>query len=164
MLRLILLRHGKSNWDGPRLDDFERPLAPRGLRDVPEMGRRLARRAQPPDLVISSTAVRALTTARAVARELGYSEDRIVEEPGLYHASAATMLSYIRRAPDDAGTVLVVGHNPGITELANMLADFRLDNMPTSGMLCAEFETRSWADIDPAHARLAWFDSPKKQP
>jgi phosphohistidine phosphatase len=164
MRRLVLLRHGKSNWDDPRLDDFERPLAPRGLRDVPEMGRRLARRAQPPDLVISSPAVRALTTARAVARELGYREDGIAEEPGLYHASAATMLSFIRRAPDTARTLLVVGHNPGMTELANMLADFRLDNMPTAGMLCAEFEVSSWADIDPAGARLAWFDSPKKQP
>jgi phosphohistidine phosphatase len=162
--RLILLRHGKSNWDDPQLDDFARPLAPRGLRDVPEMGRRLARRNQPPDLILSSTAVRAISTARAVARELGYREDRIAEEPGLYHAPASRMLSFIRSAPGTARTLMVVGHNPGMTELAGMLGKYRLDNMPTAGMLCADFDAEAWPDIQPAEARIAWFDYPKKQP
>jgi phosphohistidine phosphatase len=162
--RLILLRHGKSNWDDPRLDDFSRPLAPRGLRDVPEMGRRLARRNQPPDLILSSSAVRAISTARAVARELGYREDGIVEEAGLYHAPASKMLSFIQNAPGSAGTLMVVGHNPGMTELAGMLGGFRLDNMPTAGMLCAEFDEDEWAAIRPAEARIAWFDYPKKRP
>ncbi len=165
MRRLILLRHGKSGWDDARLDDFDRPLAPRGLRDVPEMGRRLARRGQQPDLIISSAALRAISTARAVARELGYREDRIVTDAGLYHASPDTMLSFVRRAPDDIATVLLVGHNPGMTDLANQLAEIRLDNMPTAGMLCVEFDRApSWSDIDPRRARFAWFDYPKKQP
>jgi len=163
MLRLILLRHGKSDWDDPRLDDFHRPLAPRGLRDVPEMGRRLARRGLVPGLILSSTAVRAISTARAVARELGYREDRIVEEAQLYHAAPGTMLSIIGRAPADVGTLMVVGHNPGMTELANMLADVRIDHMPTAGMLCVEFDAPGWAAIEPAEARFAWFDHPKKQ-
>lgn len=164
MLRLILLRHGKSDWDDPRLDDFHRPLAPRGLRDVPEMGRRLARRAQVPDLIISSSAVRAISTARAVARELDYREDRIVEEARLYHAAPGTMLSIIGGAPAAAGTLMVVGHNPGMTELANMLDKVRIDNMPTAGMLCVEFTAADWESIEPAAARFAWFDYPKKQP
>ena len=162
-LRLILLRHGKSDWDDPRLDDFHRPLAPRGLRDVPEMGRRLARRAEIPELIVSSTAVRAISTARAVAREIGYREDRILEEARLYHAPAETMLSIIRNAPATVGTLMVVGHNPGMTELADMLADVRIDNMPTAGMLCAEFQADDWRGIEPARARFAWFDYPKKR-
>jgi phosphohistidine phosphatase len=164
MLRLILFRHGKSSWDDPGLDDFCRPLAPRGLRNVPEMGRRLARRNQCPDLLVSSTATRALATARAVARELGYREDRIVETPELYLADPDTIMDVVRRTPPSVRTLMVVGHNPGFTELANRLDDIRLDNMPTAGMLCASFEGPDWAGIDPAAARLDWFDYPKKQP
>jgi len=164
MLRLILLRHGKSGWDDPGLDDFRRPLAPRGLRNVPEMGRRLARRRQPPDLIVTSTATRALATARAVARELGYREDLIVEAPELYLAEPDTILAVVRRAPASARTLMVVGHNPGFTELANLLDDIRLDNMPTAGMLCTTFDGPDWAGIDPAQARFEWFDCPKRQP
>jgi len=164
MLRLILLRHGKSSWDDPALDDYHRPLAPRGLRNVPEMGRRLARRGQLPDLIISSTAVRALSTARAIAREISYREDRIVEAPDLYLASPQRMLEVLRETPSPTRAIMLVGHNPGLTELANMLDDVRLDNMPTAGMLCVEFDASGWAGIDPAKARFAWFDYPKKQP
>ena len=164
MLRLILLRHGKSSWDDPGLDDFHRPLAPRGLRNVPEMGRRLARRNQCPDRVVTSTATRALTTARAVARELGYREDLIVEAPELYLAGPDTILAVVRRAPASVRTLMVVGHNPGFTELANLLDDIRLDNMPTAGMLCTTFDGPDWAGLDPAHARFEWFDYPQRQP
>lgn len=164
MLRLILFRHGKSSWDDPAGDDFSRPLAPRGLRSVPEMGRRLARRGPLPDLIVSSTAVRALSTARAVAREIGYREEGIVESPDLYLASPDTLLAVIHRVPASARTLMVVGHNPGLTELANMLGDVRLDNMPTAGMLCTEFDVQEWGGIEPARARFAWYDYPKKQP
>ncbi len=164
MCRLILLRHGKSSWDDAMLDDFHRPLAPRGLRDVPEMGRRLARRRERPDLIVSSTATRALSTARALARELDYRESDIVETPALYHASPLEMLSIIRQTTTGVGTLLVVGHNPGMTELANLLGGVRLDNMPTTGMLCVESDTADWSRFEPGRTRFAWFDYPKKRP
>jgi phosphohistidine phosphatase len=164
MLRLILLRHGKSSWDDARLDDFERPLAPRGLRNVPEMGRRLAQRGQLPDRIVSSTAVRALGTARAFAREIGFREDHIIESPKLYLSGPHEILAIARQTPAAARTLMIVGHNPGLTELGNMLDDVRLDNMPTAGMLCVEFDASDWAGIEPAQARFAWFDYPKKQP
>ncbi|HSM10113.1 MAG TPA: hypothetical protein VK827_00890, partial [Lysobacter sp.] len=138
--------------------------APRGLRSVPEMGRRLARRGHGPELIVSSTAVRALSTARAVAREIGYREEGIVESPDLYLASPDTIMAVIRRAPASAHTLMVIGHNPGLTELANMLGDVHIDNMPTAGMLCAEFDGQEWKSIEPARARCAWYDYPKKQP
>ena len=164
MCRLILLRHGKSSWDDAMLDDFHRPLAPRGLRDVPEMGRRLARRGQLPDLIVSSTAVRALSTARAVARELGYRQADIVETPSLYHASPMEMLSIIRQTPAGIGTLMVVGHNPGMTELANLLGGVRLDNMPTAGMLCVESDRAEWSRFEPGQTRFGWLDYPKNHP
>ena len=162
MLRLILLRHGKSSWDDDRLDDFDRPVAPRGLRNVPEMGRRLARRGPAPDLVLSSTAARALETARGVARELGYREDGIRGVPELYLATSDEILDVIRGAPSDIASLMIVGHNPGLTELANRLDDIRLDNMPTAAMLCVEFDISGWSDIRPEEAQLCWFDYPKK--
>lgn len=162
MLRLILLRHGKSAWDEPGLDDFHRTLAPRGLRDVPEMGRRLARRGVVPDALISSSAVRALSTARGVAREIGFPEARVTATEALYLASAREILAIVRQAPAGTGTLLLVGHNPGLTDLANQLDEVRMDNMPTSGMLCVEFDARDWADVQPAEARFGWFDYPKK--
>lgn len=164
MLRLILLRHGKSSWDDARLDDFDRPLAPRGLRNVPEMGRRLARRGPAPDMILSSPAVRAVATARGVAREIGYREDGIREMPELYLASPDEILGVIRSVPAGIDSLVVVGHNPGLTELANRLDDIRLDNMPTTAMLCVEFDVAGWADIRPAEAQLCWFDYPKKIP
>lgn len=164
MLRLILTRHGKSSWDDPDLDDFHRPLAPRGLRNVPEMGRRLARRGTPPDLIVTSTAVRALSTARALARELDYAERRIEPVDALYLASPLEILEIVRALPRDAKTVLVVGHNPGMTEFANLVDRVRLDNMPTTGMLCVEFDVDEWQSVEPARGRFAWFDYPKKQP
>lgn len=163
MLRLILLRHGKSAWDEPGLDDFDRTLAPRGLRDVPEMGRRLARRGVVPDAVISSSAVRALSTACALAREIGFPEDRITATGALYLASARELLEIIRQAPAGTGTLLLVAHNPGLTDLANQLDEVRMDNMPTSGMLCVEFDAPGWTEVQPAEAQFGWFDYPKKQ-
>lgn len=164
MLRLTLFRHGKSSWDDPEIDDFERPLAPRGLRDVPEMGRRLDRLGHPPGLIISSPAQRALSTARAIARELAHREDRIREEPGLYLAGPQQIIAILQRAADAPDHVLLVGHNPGFTDLANMLDEARIDNMPTAAMLIVEFDAARWADIVPAQARFIAFDYPKKRP
>jgi phosphohistidine phosphatase len=128
------------------------------------MGRRLARRQISPDLIISSTAVRALSTARAVAREISYPETGITGEPALYLASPRTILEIARRAPADAVTVMLVGHNPGMTEFANLLDDLALDNMPTAAMLCVEFDADGWSEIEPSQARFCWFDYPKKPP
>lgn len=164
MLRLTLLRHGKSSWDDPELEDLERPLAPRGLRDVPEMGRRLAKRGELPGLILSSPALRALSTARAIAREIGYREDRIRQEPALYMASPLEILATLQRLGDPPQHLMVVGHNPGLTELANMLDEFHLDNLPTAAILSVEFDASDWGRIEPASARLLWFDYPKKRP
>jgi phosphohistidine phosphatase len=163
-LHLILFRHGKSGWDEPALDDVLRPLAPRGLRDVPEMGRRLARRGPLPERIVTSTAVRALSSAQAVARELDYRADGIVEAPELYLASTRTLLEIVRGTPAPVRTLMLVGHNPGFTDFANQHGQIRLDNLPTAGMLCIGLEANKWSAVQPASGRLVWYDCPKRQP
>ncbi len=164
MRRLTLLRHAKSSWEDPELDDFDRPLNPRGLRALPDMGRRLARRGDRPDLIVSSPALRAISTARGIAREIGYRDDRIVESPELYLASPAAILEVITRADDRHGHIMLVGHNPGFTDLANRFGDLRIDNMPTASMLCVDFPQDRWSEIGPGDAKFVYFDYPKKRP
>ncbi len=162
MKRLTLMRHAKSSWENDSLDDFDRPLNARGLRTAPEMGRRLRALDDPPELILSSPAARAIETARLVAGEIGYSESRILQAAGLYHASPAKILEILRSLETAAHHVMVVGHNPGMTEFANTLGDIRIDNMPTAGMLCVDLPAELWSDIDPDEAEPFYFDYPKK--
>jgi phosphohistidine phosphatase len=144
---LILVRHAKSSWRDTSLDDHSRPLNKRGKRDAPEMGARLARRGCDPDLLISSTAVRAIETARTIARKLGYPRERILEEERLYHASVNGLIGVISNVDDSVETLMLFGHNPGFTQLANMLGPRDLFNMPTCAVLHLRFDTTSWNAI-----------------
>lgn len=141
---LILVRHAKSSWRDPSLDDHSRPLNKRGKRDAPEMGDRLARLGYKPDLIISSTAVRALETARTIARKLGYPRERILEEEGIYHASVEGLIGVISNVDDSVETLMLFGHNPGFTQLANLLGPRGIFNMPTCAVLHLRFDTMSW--------------------
>jgi len=160
--RLYLLRHAKSSWDDPKLDDFARPLNKRGERDAPLMGRRLREQGFAPDRIVSSPAERAYETARTVARELGYAVAEIVRDEELYLASAATLLHRVHETPDALGSVMLVAHNPGLTNFANMLTGRHIDNLPTCGLYCADFSIRRWRDLTPGTGTLVTFDFPKR--
>ncbi|UVK44691.1 histidine phosphatase family protein [Mesorhizobium sp. AR07] len=121
MRQLFLLRHAKSSWDDPDLDDFDRPLAGRGLKAAQLMGRELAARDWLPDLVLVSSALRTRDTWRLVAAELPV-HPRVTFAETLYAASAANILSQIRQADASSDNLLVVGHNPGLEDLAKQLA------------------------------------------
>ncbi|BAV52116.1 phosphoglycerate mutase [Mesorhizobium sp. 113-1-2] len=121
MKQLLLLRHAKSSWDDPDLDDFDRPLAQRGLKAARLIGRELAARDWLPDQVLVSSALRTRDTWRLVAAELP-THPRVVFAEALYEASAADILSQIRLAEPSSGCLVVVGHNPGLEDLANLLA------------------------------------------
>ncbi|MCA1667153.1 MAG: histidine phosphatase family protein, partial [Thermomicrobia bacterium] len=116
---LLVLRHAKSDRGDRSLRDHDRPLAPRGESDAPQMGVALAALDLIPDCLLTSTAVRARETARLVAAALEYGGE-IVEEPALYAASVDTLLDALRDC-DEAVTVLLVGHNPGVEELIGLL-------------------------------------------
>ncbi|MGI4759742.1 MAG: SixA phosphatase family protein [Janthinobacterium lividum] len=163
MKTLYLMRHAKSSWSFDELTDQERPLNDRGRADAPHMGQALAKRQLALDLLVSSPAVRALTTAVLVARELSYPHDKITVEPAIYQADLDTLLGVIRALPDAAGSVLLTGHNPTITDTANYLLpnDGLTHEMPTAAIMCIRFQTDHWAEAGPATAEFYFYDYPK---
>lgn len=161
MRRLILLRHAKSSWDNAGIRDIDRPLNKRGLRDAPEMGRRLRDRNCRPAGMFSSTANRAITTARLVANEIGVPEETIREIPELYLASPGAIVTVLAREADNYDDLIVVGHNPGMTDLANRISDATIDNLPTCGVFAVTFDCSSWSDVLRRRGTLSWFDYPK---
>lgn len=157
--RLVLMRHAKSDW--PDVPDHERPLAARGRRDAPRVGRWLRRSEWPPDAVVCSTAVRARQTWELVAPELGVAP-AVRLEPRVYEATALALLMLVRELPGSARTALIVGHNPGIAELAAGLAGpdgERLHRFPTAAVAVLEAE-REWADAAAGEAKLRAFVTP----
>ncbi|MFO7788516.1 MAG: histidine phosphatase family protein [Halospina sp.] len=159
---LTLIRHAKSGWDDPSLSDFDRPLNERGERDAPEMARRMAARGEYPDHFIASSARRARETALVLAQGTGFPEADIHFERSLYLADTQRLLGTIRNLPDRAREVWLVGHNPDLTDLANLLAGPHTDNLPTCAVFRMAFDGGSWRDVSPGTARLLVYDTPKK--
>ena len=161
---LYLVRHAKSSWEDSSLADYDRPLNKRGKRDAPEMGRRLAKQNIRPDQVISSPAKRAKKTASAMAEMVGYPPKKIQWEKNLYHALPETLLEYIHQAPADCESLMLVGHNPGLTDFYNALSDEEIENIVTAGVVCLTFDTDSWHEITlNENGTLAWYDYPKRK-
>jgi phosphohistidine phosphatase len=159
---VYLVRHAKSSWEEADLDDINRPLNGRGKKDAPEMGQRLRKQGIKPDLMISSPAKRAFTTARKIAEEIQYSEESIMTEDGFYHGDSNSMLSRIKIIPDEVNRVMLFGHNPTLTEFANALCGISIYNIPTCGIVAIELEINSWKMADNRKGKLVFFDYPKK--
>jgi phosphohistidine phosphatase len=161
--RLTLLRHAKSSWDDPALPDRERPLNQRGQRDAPVMGRRLRSRGARPSLLLTSPATRALHTARLIARELNYPLEFLQREADLYLAQPEDILKVIARQDNSFNDILLIGHNPGLTELANRLTGEDIDNVPTCGIVVIEADVNNWHDLARQRGKLVVFDYPKRR-
>lgn len=160
---LTLIRHAKSSWDHPGLQDFDRPLNPRGLKNAPMMGQRLAAVNYRADTIISSPARRAITTAESIAVEIGFDPDHIVQNPLVYGAGLGALTEVVAGISNRIRHAVLVGHNPGITQLCNFLGDSRIDSLPTCGIARMEFDARGWEDVPRQKGRLAGFDYPKKK-
>ena len=145
MRSLFILRHAKSSWDNARLADHDRPLNERGRRDAPYMGQLLRREGLLPDLIITSTAERALRTAEMVALACGYDHELQVTRH-FYLAGTESYLSALRHLPDNIQSVMVVGHNPGMEELLERLTG-RSEAMPTAALAHLELPINHWADL-----------------
>ncbi len=161
MKRLTLVRHAKSSWKDPGLDDFDRPLNPRGERDAPVMGRRLQARGVRPSLILTSPAQRAQRTARLIAEAIGYPVEFLQREADLYLAEPDTILKVLAREGESFNDVFVCGHNPGMTDLANRLGGVRIDNVPTCGIVALEADIETWAELSDKNCHLDYFDYPK---
>jgi phosphohistidine phosphatase len=145
MKTLLVLRHAKSSWNDPRLDDHERPLNERGRRDGPRMGKLVREFGLIPDIVISSDAVRAQLTAEAVAEAARYAGE-ILLDPHLYLASPADILSLLRTVGENVETLMIIGHNPGLEELVGQLTGEQHD-LPTAALAHIVLEIDQWRDL-----------------
>ncbi|GAA1829272.1 SixA phosphatase family protein [Agromyces salentinus] len=163
MKTLTLVRHAKSDWGQPGLSDHDRPLNDRGLRDAPEMGRRLRERGAIPDLIVSSTALRARTTAGLIADALGLDAASVVLEDRLYGSSPETILRVVGELDGELARVMVVAHNPGISDFAFDLTR-SVGEMPTCAVLELDFDIDEWAEIEFEPPMASRFDTPKEAP
>ena len=163
MLRLTLIRHAKTEPAHSGQEDWDRALEARGQHDAAEMGRRLKGRHLKPEKMLVSPAVRALTTAQTMARELGISQGKLVLDERLYLASSKDMLKVIQELGETAAHLALVGHNPGITDFADQLASERsMVNMPTGGVFTLEFDIARWSELAFGTGVNADFDYPTK--
>ncbi|MCZ7668319.1 MAG: histidine phosphatase family protein [Chloroflexi bacterium] len=145
MKTLLILRHAKSSWENTKLGDHERPLNKRGKQDAPRMGKLLAELDLTPDLIITSSAERALTTAEFVALHSGY-EGEILVTRRLYHAGPEDYLAVLRQKGEPHTCVMVVGHNPGLEMLVEDLTGCS-ERMPTAALAQVSLPLDSWLDF-----------------
>ncbi|HRE38739.1 MAG TPA: histidine phosphatase family protein [Chitinophagaceae bacterium] len=161
MKTLLLVRHAKSDWENPALEDFDRPLNERGKRDCPAMARRLLDKNINIDAIISSPAKRAAKTAKAFAESYDLKKSRLQFKEELYMAGSAAFTAVIESADEKFESIAVFSHNPGITDFANELTNARIDNIPTCGVFAIKINTDTWKDFRNAPKEFWFFDYPK---
>lgn len=161
MKQLLLIRHAKSDWDNPLLEDIDRPLNDRGKRDAPLMAHRLLDKKIRIDAFISSPAKRARKTAQLFTKEYKKGKDSILFSEELYLAGPAVFFEVIAQASDDDDSIAVFSHNPGITDFANLLTDARIDNIPTCGVFGIRAPIKHWKEFKEAQKEFWFFDYPK---
>lgn len=162
MLRLGLVRHAKSSWNYPDLSDHDRPLNKRGERDAPIMAAKVKELYGVPDLIQSSTANRALITAKTFAELMNLPADNLSTSKKMYHASEEDILDCISMVDDENKFALFFGHNPTMTYLANQFKGGDIiDNVPTCGVVMLESEASIWSEIDLSNTRKVAFIYPK---
>lgn len=160
MKTLLLVRHAKSSWQEASLSDHDRPLNARGMRDAPRMGEYLARHYPAPEIIFSSTALRATTTAAIIADTFGAS-DRLVTRRQLYTFAARELLAFLRSVDNRYGYIMLAGHNPAITDLVNQLSAADIENVPTCGAAVLTVSYNDWSALDSSGAVLEAFVTPK---
>jgi phosphohistidine phosphatase len=169
MQTLILLRHAKSSWDHPGLDDFDRPLADRGLKAAPRMGDYLQSQSIKPDLIVCSSSVRTRQTLALITPQLD-SQPKAIFEDDLYLATASNLLERIQALPARAHTVILIGHNPGFHDVAQLLiksgdhADQAAlaTKFPTCAAAIITFPVKRWSEIAPHTGHLTTFMTPSR--
>jgi len=167
---LYLVRHAKSSWNDASLSDRERPLSKRGISNVPLMAARLAELIKQedgefpaPQRVISSPARRAMSTAKRICTALGFSSTSIDIEERLYFRGPGAMMDIITEQPSDVDAIMLIGHNPDLTDLHNQLNPVETDNLPTCAIVTLHFECESWEHVTQKKGCMVNYDYPKKQ-
>ncbi len=164
MRTLYFCRHAKSSWADPGQADFDRPLNERGNRNAPFMAGLFRKRGEPVDLLVSSPAARAWSTALFFAKELGVAEGDILLRRELYHASPQTIRRVAEELPAHVHRALFFGHNPGITEAIEQLSGEPIGNLPTCGLVRIDLPIDDWKELSAGIGTLVWLDYPKRHP
>lgn len=162
MKTLYLVRHAKSSWDHPGLRDFDRPLNERGQNDAPRMAQMLVKEGVNPDLLVASPAKRALTTAIFFAEAFHMEADGVQREPAIYEAFPQEILRIISDLPDSSHTVMLFGHNPTFTEVANRFTEDFIDNVPTCGVVKIASSAESWRALYEGNSKVTACYFPKE--
>lgn len=163
MKTLTLVRHAKSSWNDTSLRDRERPLNKRGERDAPIMGKRIHEHGIRPSLIVSSPATRAWTTAKIIASELSYPLEFLQRDDSLYLASVEQILDVIVSQEEGFNSLMILGHNPGFTDLANFLSPGLTHNLPTAGVVSVSIDQDNWNLYERPPTELLVHDYPKLQ-
>lgn len=159
---ICLIRHAKSSWTDPLLPDYDRPLNPRGFRDAPFMAQKLVELEVVPDLILTSPANRARTTAGYFREAFGLKKKRFKVVDQLYGAGPQDIIEEIQQVPAEYQSVFVFGHNPTMTSLANMFPGVAIDNVPTCGILQAKTMVSDWTSWSPDVSAFVAFYYPKQ--
>lgn len=164
MKQLVLVRHAKSSWELSDVTDFNRSLNERGLKDAPEMAGRMKKRAVSPDLIVSSTALRAKTTATIFKEILQVPDSSFQLDDELYLAEYTYFMKLVSECSDEINSLMLFSHNPGITAFAYLIGskiNVRIDDIPTCGIFSVQLETEQWKDFLNAPIKDWFFDYPK---
>jgi phosphohistidine phosphatase len=147
MKTLYFIRHAKSSWDFPQLSDEERPLTEKGIKKTKKIGDFMKSKNIFPEIFVTSHANRALHTAQIIAKKIDFPEKNIKIDRSIYSSGIDNIFSVIFGIPDNYNSAVLFGHNPAFTNLSNYFLDEKIDNLPTSGFICVEFESDSWNEI-----------------
>jgi phosphohistidine phosphatase len=161
--KLLLVRHAKSDWADVNLSDFNRPLNPRGLRDSVEMAQRITMHKLIPEKLVSSPALRAITTCQIMAQNWGKEINSIAQDAKIYEANVSNLLKIMNEFDDADDYIALFGHNNGITDFAVYLTDADLFNIPTCGLALIEFPFESWKMVSKNTGDVLLYDFPKNE-
>ncbi len=162
MKEIIVVRHAKSDWGNESLKDIDRHLSERGYDDAYQLANWFSKNKKTPHKILSSTATRALSTALIFGRAMNLPVSRFMLEPKIYEANTETLLDVLKQQNDTDQSIMLFGHNPGLTDLCNNLGkDFYLDNLPTCGMVVLHFDCQKWREIKIKSAKVTEHFFPK---
>lgn len=160
MKTITFIRHAKSDWDND-LQDFERPLNKRGLKDAPIIGSQIKSKLPSIDLIISSPSIRTEQTAKIIAGSIGYPENNIKYYDELYHCSVSEYIEILIKQNIRHKHICIVSHNPGTTGIINILSNSDIHNVPTCGVANIELDIFNWEEVEPGIGKLKRYITPK---
>ncbi|MCK9218444.1 MAG: histidine phosphatase family protein [Bacteroidales bacterium] len=161
MKTLYLVRHAKASWEEPGVSDIKRPLVPRGVEKTGRIVKFLQQRLVTIDLIISSPATRAYHTAKIISKGIGFPQEKIKIERRIYDGYMDKILDIIYETDPGIHSVMVLGHNPMITHVANLFLHPGIEFIPTSGMVCVSFNVDSWEKVPSVEAKQEFIIFPK---